>query len=137
MMKDLWTVLLVSAGAIGFLQSKAGLAHHSFAAHYDLDREITFDGIVTDYRFINPHVLILLETTTGDGRVEEWIAEAGSPTLYRRMNMGLQRDSLSAGDAISVAGYPSRFNENDVHLTRLVFPDGSEMTFENAQAAGR
>ena len=137
MMKDRWALLLASAGAIGILQSRAGLAHHSFAAHYDLDREITFAGIVTDYRFINPHVLILLETTAEDGRVVEWIAEAGSPTLYRRMNMGLQSDSLGAGDAITVAGHPSRFNENDMHLTTLVFPDGREMTFENAQAAGR
>ena len=114
------------------LAGAPGLAHHSFSAHYDLERQVTIEGVVTDYQFINPHVLVFMEVETDNG-VEEWIAESNSPSLFRRRGTGLQRDSLKPGDRITLSGYPSRVNENDVHISLIVFPDGSEFRTGNAQ----
>ena len=128
---------LIACLPVSALIPTRGYTHHSFAAHYDLKHEVRFEGIVTDYRFINPHVLIMLETRNEDGQVEAWIAETGSPTLFRRMGMGLQRDSLMPGNIVTVIGHPSRFNDNNIHLTLIVLPDGQEIAFENVQAEGR
>ena len=112
-----------------------GYAHHSFSAHYDIDVEITFEGVVTDYQFINPHVLVFLDVTNAAGEVEQWIAESNSPSLFRRRG-GLRADSLKAGDAITLAGHPSRVNPNDLHISLIVFPDGTEFR-RNARTQGQ
>ena len=109
--------------------------HHSFSAHYDIDAEVTLEGVVTDYQFINPHVLVFLDVTNAAGEVEQWIAESNSPSLFRRRG-GLRADSLKAGDAITLAGHPSRVNPNDLHISLIVFPDGTEFR-RNAQAQGQ
>ena len=129
-------ILTVLTGA-GLLVSAPNYAHHSFAAHYDLEREVRFEGVVTDYLFINPHVLIMFETENDAGEVEEWIAETNSPSLFRRRGRGLQRDSFKPGDVITIAGHPSRFNDNDMHINLIIFPDGQEFRSGNAQAQGR
>jgi len=123
--------------AVGCILSAPAYAHHSFVAHYDLDREIRFEAIVTGYQFRNPHVLIFFETMNEDGEVEEWIAETNSPSLFRRRARGLTSDSLKSGDAITIAGYPSRHNLNDMHVNLIIFPDGEEFRAGNAQAQGR
>ena len=128
--------LAVLTGA-GLFVSLPTSAHHSFAAHYDLEREVRFEATVTDYQFINPHVLILFETENEAGEVEEWIAETNSPSLFRRRGRGLTRDSFKVGDIITIAGHPSRFNDNDMHINLIIFPDGEEFRSGNAQAQGR
>ena len=115
--------------------SGSGFAHHSFSAHYDIDAEVTLEGVVTDYQFINPHVLVFLDVTNAAGEIEQWIAESNSPSLFRRRG-GLRADSLKAGDAITLAGHPSRVNQNDLHISLIVFPDGTEFR-RNAQAQGQ
>ena len=114
-----------------------GYAHHSFVAHYDLDHEIQLEAIVTSYQFRNPHVLIFFEVMNEGGEVEEWIAETNSPSLFRRRASGLTHDSLKPGDAITIAGYTSRHNDNDIHVNLIIFPDGGEFRAGNAQAQGR
>ena len=130
-------LILKTLIAVGSILSTPAYAHHSFVAHYDLDREIRFEAIVTDYQFRNPHVLIFFETMNEDGEVEEWIAETNSPSLFRRRASGLTRDSLKSGDVITIAGYPARHNHNDMHVNLIVFPDGEEFRSGNAQAQGR
>ena len=103
-----------------------GHAHHSFAAHYDVDQEVTVRGVVTDYQFINPHVLVFMDVENEDGELEAWIAETNSPSLFRRRGGALTQDSLKPGDVITLAGHPSRVNDNDLHISLIVFPDGSE-----------
>ena len=111
-----------------------GDAHHSFAAHYVLEEEVAIEGVVTEYKFVNPHVLIFLNVEDDEGNMEAWVAETNSPSLFRRRGRGLTRDSLKTGDRIKVVGHPSRFNENDMHLNLVVFPDGREFRAGNAQA---
>ncbi len=130
-------LFLTALAGTGLFVSISTYAHHSFAAHYDLEREVRFEAIVTDYQFINPHVLIFFETENEAGDIEEWIAETNSPSLFRRRDRGLKRDSFEAGDVITIAGHPSRFNDNDMHINLIIFPNGEEFRSGNAQAQGR
>ncbi len=113
-----------------------GYGHHSFAAHYSVDEEVTLQGIVTDYRFINPHVLVFFDVENADGEIENWIAETNSPSLFRRRGGALTGASLKPGDVITLAGHPSRVNETDLHISLIVFPDGSEFR-RNVRAQGQ
>ena len=46
----------------------AAHAHHS-GAMYDLSKQITIEGTVARYDWVNPHVYIYVEQTADDGRM--------------------------------------------------------------------
>ena len=88
--------------------------HHSFAVFFDGQKSITITGVVTEYKFVNPHGLIVLDVKNKDGAVEQWKVETNSPSILRRR--GWAPDTLKAGETITVEGWPGR---NDTHYARL------------------
>ncbi|OUU78294.1 MAG: hypothetical protein CBC38_07960 [Gammaproteobacteria bacterium TMED78] len=78
------------------------LTHHSFAATFSTDEKNTVDGIIKEFRFINPHVLITLDVANDDGSITEWVVEGSSATGWRRN--GWSRDSLNTGDKLRING---------------------------------
>ena len=46
------------------------LAHHSFAVFFDPSKTITIKGQVREFRFTNPHGLIVLDVPQEGGRAE-------------------------------------------------------------------
>jgi hypothetical protein len=92
----------------------AALAHHSFAVFFDGNKSITLTGVVTEFKFVNPHGLIVLQVKNKDGVAEEWKIETNSPSILRRR--GWAPDSLTAGETVTIEGWPGR---NDAHYARL------------------
>ena len=92
----------------------AALAHHSFAVFFDGQKSITLTGVVTEFKFVNPHGVIVMQVKSPDGTMEEWKIETNSPSILRRR--GWAPDSLMAGETITVDGWPGR---NDTHYARL------------------
>jgi hypothetical protein len=92
----------------------AALAHHSFAVFFDGSKSITLTGVVTQFKFVNPHGLIVLQVKNKDGVAEEWKVETNSPSILRRR--GWAPDSLTAGETVTIDGWPGR---NDSHYARL------------------
>ena len=104
-------------------------AHHSAAALYHLDQQITVEGTVTRFTLGNPHARIFLTVTSADGAATEWMAEGGSRLVLLRK--GWTGDELKAGDAIKIIGNPSRDGTNVVHWQKLVLRDGQELWGED------
>jgi len=77
-------------------------AHHSFQATFKSDAVITVEGVVTDYRFKNPHVIVFLDVTNDDGSITSWMSEGGSATGKRRD--GWDRNTIQAGQKIRITG---------------------------------
>ena len=93
--------------AIGpLLASVAPLAHHGTNASYDPKKEVTLSGVVTKFVMVNPHGQLFFDVKGADGKVVTWGGELHSIALLRRS--GWSKDTLKAGDAVSVRGYPSR-----------------------------
>ena len=54
-------------------------AHHS-GTMFDPDREVTFEGVVNEFQYTNPHSWLLVDVTNEDGTVTTWGFEnRGSP----------------------------------------------------------
>ncbi|MEJ1963965.1 MAG: DUF6152 family protein [Gammaproteobacteria bacterium] len=92
----------------------AALAHHSFAVFFDGNKSITITGVVTEFKFVNPHGVIVLNVKNAAGAMEEWKVETNSPSILRRR--GWAPDSLTAGETVTIEGWPGR---NDAHYARL------------------
>ncbi|WP_305097098.1 DUF6152 family protein [Croceibacterium aestuarii] len=96
--------LLVGLAAL--VLSGAAAAHHSFAVFFDPDKNVTVTGVVTAFRFTNPHGTIALDVKKPDGSVEHWRAETNAPVILVRR--GWTRNIIKPGDTITITGWPSR-----------------------------
>lgn len=90
--------------------------HHALAAEYDLSRSIVVTGTVKKVDWINPHVLLYLDTR-GSKDPMHWELEMSSPNLLALH--GLKIDSLRPGDNVTVTANPAR-NGSNLGYARVV-----------------
>jgi hypothetical protein len=98
--------LLAFAGALVLTPSIA--AHHGTAASYDQDAWITVTGVVTEFRWRNPHSSLHLDVTDESGKVTEYSIELASPALMSRQGTGWTRRTFKAGDKVTFRVHPSK-----------------------------
>jgi hypothetical protein len=95
--------------------------HHSFAM-FDLDRQLTFTGIVKELQWTNPHVWLQVLVTDDKGVTTEWSLEMGAPGMLART--GWKSSSLKPNDKITVVLNPLRSGAPSGRLVRVTLPDG-------------
>jgi len=110
---------------IGVLAMAGPLLAHHAASSYDNTREVKMEGVVTEFRMINPHPQLLFTVKGKDGP-EEWFGESQSPP-YRWFNNGWKANTIKAGDTITIVGRPSREpGRKRVNITKIFGPNGAE-----------
>jgi hypothetical protein len=98
-------------------------AHHS-RANFDLDTQIEFQGVITEFSWRNPHAFATLEVATESGGTEELLMELNSISLLTRQ--GWTRETLSVGDEVTVFANPDRDSSKNLYYSNyFVLPDGS------------
>src|SRR3954470_20445040 len=81
-------------------------AHHSFAGVYDGSRSVTVSGVVTQFKFVNPHALMYMDVVDASGKVEKWTVEfAGRLNLSEA---GWTGDTIKTKERLTVTGNPTR-----------------------------
>ena len=106
-------------------------AHHSFSAVYDDRRSVTVTGVVTQFRFVNPHALMSLEVTDESGKVVTWVVEfAGRLNLSE---IGWTADSIKSGEKLTVTGNPTHTPAPRLAFQKIVKADGSQLLPAAAQ----
>jgi len=114
--------LILFGFAMGLiLVSRPVLAHHG-SANFQMDRVSTIKGTVVDYELINPHVQIFLKVEQEGGKAVDWNVEGVS--LNMMVRAGFKRDSLKAGDTISVTGHPGKNGKPVLLLMKIMLADG-------------
>jgi hypothetical protein len=128
-------LFLVAATALGLVLSLAvpALAHHAFAAEFDVNRPIKLRGTVTKMDWINPHSWIHIDVKGPDGKVVSWMIEGGSPNVLLRL--GFSKDALPAGAEIVMDGYQAKDGSNRGVGKVLTFADGRKL-FLGSSAPG-
>jgi hypothetical protein len=120
---NLAVVVIAVAGVL--LNETAALAHHAFAAEFDAKKPVKLRGTVAKMEWINPHAWIHVDVKDSDGKVINWMIEAGTPnTLFRR---GFTKNSLTPGTEILVDGYQSKDGSNRANGRDVTFPDGRKL----------
>ena len=114
-----------AAAVLGVLVSASATAHHSFAVHFVGDEIVSVEGVVTEFKFRNPHGILRFVARDEDGHDIEWQAETNSPNILRRR--GWTESSIHAGDQVVVEGYPSREGDHFLRIYRVRYPDGREL----------
>lgn len=95
------------SAAVGLLLAALPvLAHHSFAAEFDVTKPISLKGKFVRMDWVNPHSHILLDVTDADGKVTTWSFEALPPNVLFRL--GWRKNTLKPGEEIEVEGFQAK-----------------------------
>jgi hypothetical protein len=80
-------------------------AHHS-GSMFDHSKLMTIKGMVTEFRWVNPHASVSVNgTVDGRGQPELWVFEMGSPGTLVRTG-GWAHDAVKVGDRVEVTFNP-------------------------------
>ncbi|MGD0135782.1 MAG: DUF6152 family protein [Bryobacteraceae bacterium] len=101
------------------------LAHHSFAAEYDVNQPVTLTGTLTKVEWTNPHGWIYIDVKDDQGKAKNWAIEFGAPNALLRR--GLRKTDFPTGLEVVVKGYRAKSGMPTVNGTSVKFPDGRNL----------
>jgi hypothetical protein len=114
---------LLAASVLGLCAALPVAAHHNPASHYLIKDMITVEGVVTEFRLINPHARIYFDVTAEDGEVEHWFAEGNAAGVLKRK--GWSPEVLEPGTVIKISGYPARDGGHKLDWKLIELEDGT------------
>ena len=117
------SVVVVGMGLL--LAAAPVVAHHSFAAEYDAQKPVKFQGTVTQMEWINPHAWIHVDVKQPDGKMVNWMVEAGAPNALLRR--GFNKQSLLPGTVIMVEGYQAKDGAMRANGRDITYTDGRKL----------
>src|SRR3970040_1401929 len=80
-------------------------AHHGRGATYDMKKQVTLKGTVTEVAWRNPHVAIYMDVKDASGKAINWAFENSNVSTLARQ--GYNRNTLKAGQEITAVVNPS------------------------------
>lgn len=117
--------------ALTFAAAAPAFAHHSFAM-FDRSREVRLDGVIKEFRWINPHSWIAITVPGAGGAATDWNVEMTSPNNL--VMAGWKRTSLNPGDKVVMFVYPLKDGGPGGSFVRVQLPDGRILTSTSSTA---
>jgi len=107
--------------------ARPSFAHHS-RSMFDVTRNVTYQGVVKEYLWQNPHSYIVI-TVGADAKdpstVGTWDIEASSINLM--LSEGWTRMTYKPGDPITVIAHPKKNGSKGALLFYAIRPDGTRL----------
>ena len=148
---------LTTIAAAAVVVSLPLAAHHSFTAEFDATKEIKATGSLTKLDWQNPHGWLHITVTeicertgtrgpntpnaveeewkcrspAGDEKGADWAFEIGSPNGL--MRQGWTRNSLKAGDVVTVLGSRARDGSTNSNARSVTTADGKRLFAGSSQ----
>jgi hypothetical protein len=117
------TVATVVSLLLLTLAADPAYSHHSFAS-FDASRMVSYKGTVKEIQWTNPHVWIEL-TVMEKGVPITYGFEGAAIAVLKRV--GWTKDSVKAGDAITVVGHPYKDGRPGGSIEHVVLADGRQI----------
>jgi hypothetical protein len=122
-MRNALVNVIVCTVVMGWIEVPA-MAHHS-GQMFDDDQTVTFEGVVKEFQYTNPHSWLLVDVTDDDGTVTTWGFEAEGPSTLQRA--GIRPSDLMAGTRLTIRGNPMRDGRPAAAWIDAVREDGKEL----------
>jgi hypothetical protein len=106
---------------IALLLPTAALAHHSISGVYDSSRQVTIEGRVVEFQFVNPHpVLIVAPLGAAEASADPWRLEMDN--RYELADIGVTAKTFKPGEHVIVSGSAARDSSRSLYLMKLDRP---------------
>ena len=124
------TVLIAAVFAMALLGAgTVARAHHAFAAEFDVNKPVKFEGKLVKWDMVNPHSWFHI-----DVKGTAWMVEGGSPNQLIRQ--GVTKNTVKVGTQLVIEGYQAKDGTNKAVGRNFVLPDGSRL-FLGGSAPGQ
>src|SRR5437660_4499296 len=96
--------VLLCAVAASLVAGTAAHAHHSYAATYDVTREVKLEGKLVQFVYRNPHSFVHIMAADDKGVPQRWAVEWSGTTQLG--NAGVNKETLKVRDEVRIKGRP-------------------------------
>lgn len=83
-------------------------AHHSSIPLFHQDQTVEVKGVVTFWRFSNPHPLLRIEVADENGQKVEWDISFGNAAATALRKRGWSIMTFKPGETVIAKGHPSK-----------------------------
>ena len=113
-----FAVLVVSLMFAGVVS-----AHHGRAGYDTAGTGKAVKGVVSEYRWLNPHVFIVWDAKDEQGNVVKWTGEFSSPSSM--LSEGMSKNTFKPGDEIVVTVIPAKAGQPYGLVLKIVRANGT------------
>jgi hypothetical protein len=105
-------------------------AHHGTNISYDRSKQWTAKAVVTDFKYVNPHVQIFFDVTDDKGKVRHWSGELlPNPAMLLRNGWTRKRsnETLRPGTKVVITAAPARAGGDTALVLRIESESGEDL----------
>jgi hypothetical protein len=106
------------------------VAHHGTNISYDRSKQFTAKAVVTDFKYVNPHVQLFFDVTDDKGKVRHWAGELlPNPAMLVRNGWTRKRSNaaLAPGTKVVVTAAPARAGGDTALVLRVESETGEDL----------
>jgi hypothetical protein len=122
-MKTLIRCLLLLA-AVAIITSPLA-AHHGRGQSFDMKKQVTLKGVVSQVKWQNPHVLIFIDVKNDAGEVVNWAFE--NSNVHTLATQGYNRNTLKVGQDVTAIVNPAVNGSPLGIIVKVILADGKEI----------
>jgi len=97
-------------------------AHHGRGASFDMKKQVTLKGTVSQVKWQNPHVLIFIDVPDESGKAVTWGFE--NSNVHTLATQGYSRNTLKFGQPITAIVNPAANGEPLGIIVKIILADG-------------
>lgn len=97
-------------------------AHHSFASIYDQSQNRTLRGVVSEFRFVNPHPFLFITVRAQGGAADQQTWRGELDNRFELAEIGVTNETFRPGDVVVASGSPARDGSLTFYLWKLERP---------------
>ena len=94
------------------------VAHHSISGVYDGGHQVTIEGRIVEFLFVNPHPVLIVDVESGT--LQHWRLEMDNRSEL--VEIGIDAETFKAGDRVIASGSAARNETRSLYLMKLDRP---------------
>ena len=122
-MKRLCTFFLLLAAVA--MAAPPLAAHHGRGQTFDMKKQITLKGTVSQVKWQNPHVLIFIDVKDDAGMIVTWGFE--NSNVHTLASQGYNRNTLKVGQPVTAILNPAANGAPLGIIVKVILADGREI----------
>jgi len=97
-----------------------------------MSKHVAVTGTLTRVDWVNPHIVLMMETKGDAGRVEQWKFESNPPSWYKSVGLARADFAKVIGQTVTVGAVRARDGSLYGYMNKIKLPDGTSYELVNS-----